>query len=279
MASTLNFSGIYKPEGSAVTYRYRFSKDGITWGIWSVWYDVSEIAGLPQNLSSVGRYFQYEISLRGNEDFESPVITSGVTMNYYDRQNFIVFFQPVSLDIDSDEYLASIHVSHNAIIPLTSAVTYGYSQFNTVNVEDYYSLTRPMITPDRHTIILDRFNELLLTQNYQKYTAINGGWPKNAIIEVYKQGSNSYNGELVPSSSYAANNIEGSITFFAARNRTDTFMLCVTFEPVFRMLCNVENYGPTPVIIDDIEIMYNVTKRIPVNSQGNIRHSPIYKRI
>jgi len=279
MASNLSFSNIFKPDGSMATYRYRFSKDGISWGDWSIRYDTSQTANLPSNLSSVGRYFQYEVFLQGNSNFESPIVSSGIALNYYAHQNFVVFFQPVSLDINSDEYLASIYVSHTATIPVTSSINYGYCQFNSIDVVDYSSLTRSLIVPDRHTILLDRFNEILLTQNRKKYVAINGGWPTNGIVQIYKVDDASHNGELIDPSTYASNHTDGSITFYSVRSRDESFVLCLTFEPVFRILCNIDNYGPIPVYVDDIEIMYNVTKRIPRDSSGKIIYRPINKRL
>jgi hypothetical protein len=227
----------------------------------------------------VGRYFQYEIKLYGNENFESPELYAGIELNYYKAQTFTVFFQPIDLDINTDEYVASIHITHEATIPNTSIINYGYTQFNSTDIEDYSSITRSLIVPDRHTILLTRYNELFLTQDYITYTAINGQWPHNANIQVYRVNDDIPKGQLVNSSEYASNNKEGTITFYNGQDKKDQFVLCIDLDPVFRFLCNVTNYGPEAAFIDHIGLIYNITKRIPVDSEGNIIHTPISKRI
>ncbi len=278
LASNISLESLLLPYGARVLFRYRLSSDDANWNSWSAWYPSSVSKDFSLDLKFKARYFQYQIYLYGNEDFESPEIYAGITLYYYKAQTFMVFFQPVDLDIDSDEYLASIHITHKATIPSTSTINYGYTQFDTVEPEDYYSVTRPMITPDRHTIILDRYNELFLTQNYQKYTAINGGWPKDAVIQIYRISSTPI-GELVDPGSYAANYKDGTITFYNIQNKTDRFVLCINFDPVFRILCDVTNYGPEAILIDYIGVLYNIAKRIPTDLQGNIIHAPLNERI
>lgn len=217
--------------------------------------------------------------LYGNENFESPALFAGIEMCYYKVQTFTVFFQPVDLDINSDEYLASIHITHKATIPDTSSINYGYAQFDTTNIEDYYGVTQPLITPDRHTIILTRYNEMFLTQDYKTYTAINGRWPDEASIEVYRVNSETPKGELIDPSTYGVNSNNGTITFNNTQRSTDTFVLCIQFDPAFRIICNVENYGPEAVVIDHIGVLYNITKRIPKDVYGNIIHTPINMRL
>ena len=204
---------------------------------------------------------------------------SGIETTYYQHQSFTTFFQPNELDINTDEYLATIHITHKADIPSTSTVRYGYTQFDSVNYEDYYSTTRPLIIPDRHTIILTRYNEKFLTEDKQTYTAINGGWNQTATIEVYKINDAIPNGQLVDPTIYAPNNIIGSIKFNNIQNEDDEFVLCVYFDPSYRILCDVTNYGPNYVVIDHIALLYNVSKRITRDNAGNIIHIPIEKVI
>jgi hypothetical protein len=174
--------------------------------------------------------------------------------------------------------VSSIHVTHEGTIPSTSTINYGCVQFNSININDYYSVTRPVITPDRHTILLTRYNEILLTEDYKTFTAINGGWPKNAQIELFKIINNS-NGVLVSASEYAVNYIDGKITFYNYQNTTDKFVICIGMGNVLRIACNVTNYGSQNIILDHIGVLYNISKRIPYNSDGNILNKPINMRI
>ena len=265
------------PTNSRILFRVRYSDDQETWTAWSEWTDVS--IDQPINFTSKGRYFQYQIHLFGNEFFESPSLLAGLQMQYYKAQTFTTFFQPVDVDINTDEYIASIHITHAGTIPLTSEVNYGYVQFDTTNFNDYYSVTRPLITPDRHTILPTRFNEVFLTTNRQKYTAINGRWTDGAAIEIYRINSANPLGQLVNSSEYSVNSNEGTITFDSAQDENDIYTLSIRFDPSFRFLCDVTNYGPENVVIDHIVLLYNVTKRIPVDSQGNIIRNPINRRL
>jgi hypothetical protein len=267
------------PTNSLISFRTRYSYDNVKWSTWSDWIDSSDMYNFDVGIDSVGQYFQYQVMLHGNEFFESPELYSGMTLHYYKYQNFIVFFQPVDLDINTDEYLASIHITHTGTIPSTSIVNYGYAQFNTTEISDYSSITRPLVTPDRHTIILTRYNEILLTDDNKTYRAINGGWCQNAEIEVYKMNNISNMVELVNSKNYAINSANGFITFYNVQSIDDIFVICIYFDPVFRVICNIINYGSRSVSIDNIGILYNVSKRVPKDSSGNIIHIPISKRI
>jgi len=217
--------------------------------------------------------------LYGNSNFESPSVTSGIKLDYYKSQTFSIFFQPVDLDINSDEYLASIHITHEAKVPDTSEIKYGYAQFDTTNPYDYYGVTQPLITPDRHSFILSRYNELFITEDYKTYTAINGKWNSSATIEIYRVNDSNTSGELVDPETYAVNSDEGKITFYNVQGELDKFVLCVYFDPAFRILCEVKNYGPDAAFIDHIGILYNTTKRIPRDINGSIIHSPISERL
>ncbi len=277
--SEMSLGGVTLPIDSRVLFRIRYSSDNITWSAWSDWQDSSGNIDLEIEMASRGRYLQYELKLLGNSDFESPIVTEGPTIEYYDSQNFKTFFQPVDLDINTDEYLASIHITHQAFIPHTSEVTYGYTQFNTTDLSDYSSIVRSEITPDRHTIMPTRFNERFLTEDRKKYTAINGKWTEGAFIEIYRINSLTLAYSLVDPSEYIANNVDGTITFYTTQDQNDIFMLSVYFDSLFRILCNVTNYGPETTSIDYIGLLYNIAKRIPKDNQGNIIHVPIDMRI
>lgn len=277
--ATVSLESLSIPVGARVLFRYRLSSDAKNWSDWSEWYDSSISKDFELNLEFKARYFQYQIHLYGNENFESPELYAGITSYYYKVQTFSIFFQPIGLNINTDEYLASIHITHKGTIPSTSIINYGCAQFNTVNPEDYSQSTRPLITPDRHTIMLTRYNELFLPYNLLSYTAINGGWPDQAMFEVYRVNNSYPEGVLLDPSEFAANNKTGRITFYNIQRTEDKFVLCVYFDPEFRIMCNVVNYGPESIVIDHIGVLYNVTKRIPINSQGNIIHTPINERL
>jgi len=277
--SEISLNGVTVPVDGRVQFRIRYSSDNFTWSSWSSWQNSSGNIDLEIEMASRGRYLQYEIRLLGNQDFQSPVITEGPTVEYYDSQNFITFFQPVELDINTDEYLASIHITHQASIPHTSVVTYGYTQFNSVDPLDYSSIVRPEITPDRHTIMPTRFNERFLTEDHKIYTAINGGWAKGAEIEVYAINITTLSYLAISPSEYVVNHIDGTITFYTTQDENNVFVLSVYFDSSFRILCNVTNYGPSTASVDYIGLLYNIAKRIPADNNGNITHIPIDKRI
>lgn len=277
--SSVSLESLSIPSGARVLFRYRLSSDAKSWSDWSEWYDSSITKDFDLNLQFKARYFQYQIHLYGNENFETPELNAGMTSYYYKAQTFTVFFQPVGLDINTDEYLASIHITHKGNIPSTSVINYGCAQFNTINIEDYSQTTRSLVTPDRHSIMLTRYNEMFLPYNLLSYTAINGGWPDQAFFDIYRVNNSYPEGVLVDPSEYAANNKNGRITFYNVQRTEDKFVLCVAFDPEFRILCNVVNYGPEAIIIDHIGILYNVSKRIPRNSKGIIIHTPISERL
>jgi hypothetical protein len=47
---------------------------------------------------------------------------------------------------------------------------------------------------DKYSILLTRYNEILVTENYKKFTAINGRWPKSCPIELYRINTQNPNG-------------------------------------------------------------------------------------
>ena len=277
LASVISIENLLLPIGSKVLFRYRFSADNISWSIWSEWFDSSIVKEFSLDLTYKARYIQYQVHLYGNSNFESPELYAGITLDYFKKETFTTFFQPIDLDINTDEYLASIHISHKATVPATSIINYGYSQSDTTDIADYSSVTRPLIVPERHTILLSRYNEMLITQNYISYFAINGSWVDGALIQIYKI-SNGLS-QLVDASKYTVNSKKGLVTFSNLQNKADTFVICITLDPAFRITCNVVNYGPNPVVVDHIGILYNTTKRIPVDKNGNIINTPISKRI
>lgn len=279
IAATMSFNSFTVPTGSQMLIRVRFSADNVGFTPFTEFFDITQAIDFPLSFEGKGRFFQYEVLLKGNEAFETPTLLSGANMTYFKSKSFTIFFQPIGLDITTDEFLASIHITHEATVPTTSMINYGLCQCESVNLEDYSSLTQPAITPDRHSIVLTRFNELFLTNDFVTYNAINGRWPQGSIVEVLKFNSNFPNGIKIDSSEYAENSTDGSITFNASQNIEDSFTLNVFFDPIFRVICSVTNFGPQEVVLDSVGIMYNVTKRIPRDIEGNIINTPINQRI
>ncbi|MFA5312964.1 MAG: hypothetical protein WC375_06590, partial [Methanomassiliicoccales archaeon] len=263
-----------------ITYRYRYSLDQWKWEPWSEWRDVAQVVTLPLSLEYKSRYVQYEVRLHGSEKFETPDLYNGMAICYYKSQSLSTFFLPVDINIDNDDYVSSVHVTHTGVQPDTSTINYGFVQLDSVDVNDYYSVTRPAINPNKQSILLSRYNEPLITDNVygRIYTALNGRWSENTAISVYRINNENPNGVLVPPLSYSSNHEAATVTFTTLQPSTDTFVLCVEVEPTFRMLCNVVNYGPEAVSIDHIGVMYNIAKRVPRDSSGNIIHTPFYKR-
>lgn len=235
VASQISLGNVVIPTNSRMEFRARYSNDQITWSSWTDWQEATTGITFATTMNSAGRYFQYEVRLFGNENFESPTFDN-MEIDYYDSKSFSIFFQPIDLDINSDEYLASIHITHQATMTPTSEITYGVAQFNSVDIADYESITRSELEPDRHSIQLARFNERFITTNYITYTAINGRWPTNATVEVRRSNSSIPNGEAVDSSTYTVNSNEGTITFNNTQNLDDTYTLNVFFDPVFRIV-------------------------------------------
>jgi len=266
-------SGVTVPSGGSVVYRTRSSYNQIDWTEWNDWID-SSISYASTPTDEFKKYLEYEIKISGNFNFETPVINGGVEVSYFNPKSFSVFFQPIQLELNDDEYVSSIHVTHEADIPSTSTVEYLVNQMSSINLEEYIT-----VYPDRYTIIPTRFNELMTTEDYKTYTSVNYGWPKEATIEIWRLGATAQTGVLIDSSEYAFNNVDGTVTFLSAQNATDTIFINVFFEPVMRFALKVTNYGQESAIIHHVAFMYNVSKRIPVTNSGSIIHVPISRRL
>jgi len=275
LPKTLVLENFVIPSGGKILFRYRTSTDNLSWTGWSVFYDASTSISFEVNLGELIQYMQYEVFLYGDEFFTSPTVDNGITFSYYTPQDFVTFFMPIDLDIDSDAYVSSIHISNKATIPDSSTISYGITQSDSKELDDYASLYQPVLVPERHSIVLTRYNEMCLTSNYKTYTAINGRWPKGASISVYRRNSSIPDGVLVSPSEFAANYIEGTLTFYNTQSINDEFLLNVELSSSFRIICNVVNYGPEAAIVDHIGIMYNIMKRVPRDNDGNIVHKNI----
>ena len=274
IGSQISLPGTTIPVGASVRYRYRTSDDGISWSSWSSWTSSTTIITIDQVLAERHQYFEYEANLFGNENFDSPEITSGAAIVYYKAKDFKIFFQPLILDITDDEYISSVSVTDKAIVPDTSLLSYLVTQSDSKDPDDYTTAYR-----DKETILPTRYNELMSTVDYKTYTSINGRWPTTSTVSIYKVNDRIPNGELVDVSQYSSNSFEGSITFASPQEAADTFVLCVKTVPSLRLVCDVVNYGDDPVIIDHVCLLYNIMKRVPRDSSRNIINNPIRSRV
>jgi len=254
-------SSVILPTGTKILYRYQYSNDNINWNSWSIWEDIFVETELPLDLKNKYRYLKFEIKLYGNSKFESPSLLKSVNVYYYKGQKFTVFFQPVEIDINDDQYLSSIHITHEATIPSSSEIKYGYVQFDTTDPNKYFSDVFPLIDSDKHVINLTRYKEHCITDNYIKYIAAGGGWPENSKVEIYKTNSVYPNGKLLETKEYTVNSNEGYILFKVPNNNSDKITICVYMDKVFRIICNMYNYGPEGAVIDHIGVLYNISKK------------------
>jgi hypothetical protein len=290
--------------GSAVEFRYRTSIDGSRWGLWSQWLNYTESHLVDEILDSKTLYFEYELKLIGNSDFNTPFVNQDMTIRYFEPSDFAIFFKPLTIGggninegnhksgysengvRDSDKtplygieeakrFLSSIHITHEADIPPTSTVQYGITQSDSDDIDAFYSA----INPDEQTILLTRYNEPMVTGNNKVYKALNGSWPDKVEISLYRINNQYPNGILVNKNEYASNNIEGIVTFYNGQSKEDKFVICIEVYPSFRLVCKVDNYGSKRAIIHHIGIVYNMMKRIPTDKNGTIIHTPINSRI
>lgn len=258
------------PTNSNIQYRYRTSIDGNNWTEYSGWinYDVKTI--LPESINNLSKYYEYEIKLRANELFQSPYLKEGIKITHLPPKNNIIFFNQNNVNQSSLEYMASVLITHSGLIPETSKISYGLSQSTSIDPNDY-TIAGNDLAPDKQEILLSRYNEVLITNNYKTYMAINGRWAKDANVNVYKyRSSNSINGELVDKTTYSMNYENGTIDFMTQQNSFDEFLICIELIPIYKLICKVTNYGKIPAKINHIGLIYNVAKRIPQLNNGTI---------
>jgi len=272
------FGSVILPTNSHILYRIRTSSDGINWTSWTDWRSDSLGYNFEENLDNLAGYYQYEVKLFSNELFESPKITKGLDMEYFKPKSSVVFFNPLALDLSALEYMSSILITQEGVIPETSTVTYGVTQSLSVDPNDYF-LNGIEITPDRHEILFSRYNEPMFTTDYKNYFAINGSWANGSAISIYKYNDQDINGILVPALSYSINSINGSIGFSTIQDYSDKFMICIDMSSLFRFICKIKNYGSKTATIDHIGLIYNIMKRIPTSRNGTIIHKTLDKRI
>lgn len=264
------------PTNSSIVFRARTSSDKKTWTTWSEWANWDNPL---ENLAANQKYIQYEAKLSGNESFNTPSLNQGLSIEYVKPQSAMVYFTPVNLDIQDDEYLSAIHVTQHGSIPSTSTVVYGINMNESVNPDEYSNLYRNWIKPDEYSVILTRVNELISTENYLNYFATNGSWTDGASVEIRRFNAANPNGLLVDPKEYVLSPANGKIDFYVLQSIGDYFTISIYYASSFRLICKIDNYGEEGANIDHIALMYSVMKRFPRDSKGNIVRQPLVKRI
>jgi hypothetical protein len=249
-----------------------------TWSDWSDWSDYLSEQSYPEGRRYLSAFYQYEIKFFGNENFESPKLKSGLVWKYLNPSETTVFFNSESVEMKNSEYVSSALFTHSGDVPSSSTIQYGITQSDSSNIEDYY-LHKQLIEPNKQSILLSRYNEPLTTTNYKLYRAINGRWYEGFSVEVYKYNSNNLEGTLVDSSLYTVNSYKGEVIFETMQSISDLFLICIKQDTSFKFICKITNYGKETAFIDHIDLIYNVMKRIPSDSNGTIIHKTIDNRI
>jgi hypothetical protein len=271
-------NGVSVPVGASIIYRVRTSSDGNIWNPWSSWLTWSDLQTYELSTNNLSLYYNYDVKFIGNSSFESPTISQGLELTYLKASETTVFFQPVSLNISDLEYLSSVLISPQGYLPKTSTLNFGISQATSLDVLDYLNGGRTILG-NQQEILLTRYNEPMTTKNYKTYTAKNGRWSNSSQVNVYSFSKGSTNAILVDPSTYISNGNKGTISFLIPQNPNNNFILCVDVDPSFRFLCKIVNYGLETVTLNHISLIYNIMKRIPVGSDGNIIHRTIDQRI
>ena len=55
-----------------------------------------------------------------------------VEVSYYNPREFVIFFRPISVNLEDDEYISSIHITAEADIPDNSTVEFLMTQSNSL---------------------------------------------------------------------------------------------------------------------------------------------------
>ena len=256
------------PVGSSIRYRVATSYDGVNWGNWSQVNNGK--SPIEFNSTESIQYLKYEITLVGNSSFETPVVINPPQLSYVKSNEFILFFKPIDVTMNNDEYVSSIMVTHEADIPFSSKVTYGFAQSDSIDPDDYI-----MFSADSHVILPSRYNELLNTDDGKTYFASNGRWYSGASVKVYMVNSQTSNGTLISPSLYSINASNGSVVFQNSQSLSDSFIICIDILPSLRLICKVANNDVQSATVHHVGIMYNVTKRFSRDLSGNIINMPI----
>jgi hypothetical protein len=247
------------PDGTGLTFRIRFSDDGINYGDWSILgsgeeFDIS-------SASSFGRYMQYEVSFSGNPvNFDSPEFI-GLEYEYFDPGSYTMFFQPIRVREGVDGYVGEIIFAHHGEIPETSEVRYGIAHCDSSDLVDYGWKKQPFMNDGFGGIILSRVNERLQKSDALNYTAPYGGWHESYEVEIYRLSDGYPNGILVRPETYSVDNILGKVSFAQPQPSSDTFTITLSMKPSFRIVVDMKNYGSESIYLDYLGTMYRKVDR------------------
>jgi hypothetical protein len=271
---SFSIPNIFVPEGARALYRIRTSADGIRYSSWTNYKDYSEDFFFDRSIDSVQQYLQYEIKLIGNSNFETPVLSSGAKISFFNKREFLVFFQPINVSLSDDEYISSIHITSEIEKKETSIVNFLFTQSESVDPEEYIN-----VEENKQLFLPNRFNEILITENFQNYKAINGRWQSGYEFELYKITDYEKEAILVPKTEYTVNSVDGSINFKSSQGSEYTFFVNLFFASSFRIAVRITNYTDDAATINHVGVMYNVSSRISRDESGSIINVPINRRI
>lgn len=249
------------PSGTNVTFRYRIKRETIGWSEWSNWFPHEFVVNIEESIDNLSTHLEYEIRFFGSEDFTSPLVKEDLSVSYYRSGNLVLFFKSQNVEKNIDNgYVSSIHISHEGEIPETSYVRYGFIQDGEDTDLENYIWT----DSDNHYIMLTRNNEPLITRNHMDFYALNGKWPDNASITVYRVGSDNQS-VMVGEDEYTYDNKNGVISFYVSQNNENKFFFSIHMKPSFRIVCEITNYSEKQASIDHIGVVYNYSEK---NSPG-----------
>jgi len=187
----------------------------------------------------------------------------------------VIFLQPISVDMNIDEYVSETLVTHSASIPEGGCVKYGSVNNNTTSESDYGYSEKPWFNANERSIILTRMNETTYAINQKTYKAINGAWPDSASVDVYVIYEGETDGQIVSSSSYTLNNTTGTVSFASALEDGSRVVMDIKPDEMVRVAVKMENYSETPIEIGQLTVLFNKTKRFNQYSDGTIKRHPI----
>jgi hypothetical protein len=183
--------------------------------------------------------------------------------------------RPVPIDASADDYVGEVVMTHIEEAPAGAKVTYGLAHHDTPDKADYSWVTRPWFVDNKREMVLTRFNEPTITDNYRAFTAINGPWPVVASVDVYLIRLGSEEGVLLSSDDYSLNNKTGTVSLVTPAKEGDRIIVDIKPDNVIRLAIKVFNPSSTPVEIGQVTVMYNKTKRVRRSSEGTIVRHPI----
>jgi len=255
---SLSFNTVV-PAGTGLTFRIRFSNDGVTYGRWIILgsgdqFDI-------QSAESFGRYMQYEVIFSGNPvNFESPEFV-GMEYDYFDPGGYTMFFQPNQIREGADGYIGEIIFAHHGEIPATSEIKYGIAHCDSSDLVDYGWKKQPFMSDGFGGIILSRVNERLQRKDSVNYLAPYGGWHHSYDVEIYRISEGYPNGIVVQPESYSVDPVSGKVSFAQPQPSGDLFTITISMNSEFRIAVDMVNYGSESIYLDYLGMMYRKVDR------------------